>query len=183
MDTNVYEACNSQVTEFRTHQVSPDEILALKMDHLVPIPFKTREDLERDTRADREEGLFTGEVMPRIDLKVLHYFATQLCLQRYPHLINTMDETCMITLGLLVEQWVDEYLTSYNNDEEPENAADSESDQEEEEDDDIPSPGKRAAAKRPKRATDKPEKRVCLGEGPARAVARVDSFISNRNPV
>lgn len=179
MDTNVYEACNNQVTEFRTHQVSPDEILAQKVDHMVPIPFKTREDLEQDTRADREEGLFQGDIMPRIDLKVLHYFATQLCLQRYPHLINNMDETCMITLGLLVEQWVEEYITSYNSDEDLES---SEDDDEPEEQPEDAGNRKRSAKKNPKPAK-KRTKRVCVGAGPSRAFARVDSYTGSSNTV
>lgn len=113
MNFNVYEAASDIITEFRTHKVSADEILSRKLDYLVPIPFKTREDIRQETEADRKDGLFQGDVVPQIDLKVLHYFATQLCLLRYPHLINAFDETSLITLGLLVEQWVEDYLQSY----------------------------------------------------------------------
>lgn len=111
MDRTVFEACNDLIVEFGTHVVSADEVLAEKVDHLVPIPFKTREDLEADSAADRADGLFEDELVPRIDLRVLHYFATQLIVQRYPHLIRCFDETSLITLGLLVEKWVKNYLT------------------------------------------------------------------------
>lgn len=113
MNFNVYEAASDIITEFRTHKVSADEILSRKLDYLVPIPFKTREEIRQETEVDRKDGLFQGDVIPQIDLKVLHYFATQLCLLRYPHLINALDETSLITLGLLVEQWVENYLQSY----------------------------------------------------------------------
>ena len=39
------------------------------------------------------------------------YYATQLILAKYPQLMNRFDETSMITLGLLIEQWVEEYLS------------------------------------------------------------------------
>lgn len=113
MDRTVYEACSDLIVEFGTHVVSADEVLAEKVDHLVPVPFKTREDLEADSAKDRAEGLFEGEIVPRIDLRVLHYFATQLIVQRYPHLVRCFDETSMITLGLLVEKWVRDFLVEY----------------------------------------------------------------------
>ena len=156
MDTNIYEACNDLITEFQTHKISPDEILATKINHSVPIPFKTREDLIKDTENDKNEGLFHGEVLPRIDLKVLHYFATQLCLQKYPHLINTMDETCMITLALLVEQWIEEYLTSMNSD------SDTDEEDEEEETNEVQEDTHKA-------------KRLCVGKGPSQLVAKTNS--------
>lgn len=112
MDRTVYEACNDLVVEFGTHVVSADEILAEKVDHLVPIPFKSREELAADSEKDRGEGLFEGDLVPRIDLRVLHYFATQCIVQRYPHLVRCFDETSMITLGLLVEKWVRDYLVA-----------------------------------------------------------------------
>ncbi|CCK71210.1 Rrn10p KNAG_0G01520 [Huiozyma naganishii CBS 8797] len=115
MDRNVYEACSDLVTEYQTHTVSADEILASKINYLVPIPFKSREDLAADAAVDRLNGLFQGEIMPQLDLRVLHYFATQLCLQRYPQLIDCFDETSLITLGLLVEKWVEDYLISNEN--------------------------------------------------------------------
>lgn len=114
MDRTVYEACSDLIVEFGTHVVSADEVLAEKVDHLVPVPFKTREDLDADSAKDRADGLFEGEVVPRMDLRVLHYFATQLIVQRYPHLVRCFDETSMITLGLLVEKWVKDYLSEYD---------------------------------------------------------------------
>ncbi|CCC68524.1 hypothetical protein NCAS_0B04400 [Naumovozyma castellii] len=113
MDRNVYEACSDLITEFNTHVISADEVLAEKVDHLVPIPFKTREDLQQA----ETDGLFSTDLLPNIDLRVLHYFATQLCLQRYPQLINTLEETSLITLGLLVEKWVQDYLTAHQDNE------------------------------------------------------------------
>ena len=164
MDTNIYEACNDLITEFQSHKVSPDEILATKINHLVPIPFKTREDLQKDTENDKNEGLFHGELLPRIDLKVLHYFATQLCLQKYPHLINTMDETCMITLGLLVEQWIEEYLTSMNSD-----SSDTEDEEQSQDTQDTD--------ERINNNDDNSHraKRLCVGKGPSQLVAKTNS--------
>lgn len=109
MDRSVYEACSDLVEQFG-RKVSADEILAQKVSNLVPIPFKSREDLELAALGDKQEGIYSGELAPRIDLKVLHYYATQLIVQKYPHLINCFDETALLTLGLLVEKWVEDYL-------------------------------------------------------------------------
>lgn len=111
MDRSVYEACNDLVESYG-RKVSADEILSQKTNNLVPIPFKSREDLELAAQADKEDGVYSGELMPLIDLKVLHYYATQLVVQKYPHLINCFDETALITLGMLVEKWVEDYLTA-----------------------------------------------------------------------
>lgn len=48
MDRNVYEACSNIIKEFGTHVVSADEVLAEKIDNAVPIPFKTREEIDAD---------------------------------------------------------------------------------------------------------------------------------------
>ncbi|QLQ79589.1 hypothetical protein HG537_0C02360 [Torulaspora globosa] len=112
MDRTIYEACNDLIVEFGTHPISADEVLAEKLDHLVPVVFKSREELAADSERDRAEGLFEGDLVPRIDLRVLHYFATQCIVQKYPHLVRCFDETSMITLGLLVEKWVKDYLVS-----------------------------------------------------------------------
>ncbi|CAB4255534.1 similar to Saccharomyces cerevisiae YBL025W RRN10 Protein involved in promoting high level transcription of rDNA, subunit of UAF (upstream activation factor) for RNA polymerase I [Maudiozyma barnettii] len=175
MDTSIYEACNDLVTEFHTQKVSPDEILATKVSHSVPIPFKTRDDLERDTRADREEGLFHGDVLPRIDLKVLHYFATQLCLQKYPHLINAMDETCMITLGLVVEQWIEEYLTSIN-DEVISNSEDTD-------DEVVLDQDSINGTSLDKYNDDPPKKRVRIGGGPSEVIANIMNGASSTSNI
>lgn len=131
MDRNVYEACNDLITEFQSHVVSADEILAQKINYSVPVPFLSRDDLNQYVAKDKQDGLFHGNIMPNIDLRVLHYFFTQLVLQRYPHLINCFDETSLITLGLLIEQWVDEFLISFNNDN-CEDSSESDSDNDEE---------------------------------------------------
>lgn len=112
MDYTIYEACSDLITEYGKHVVSADEVLSQKVGELVPVPFKTREDLDIASSQDRKDGLFEGELVPRIDLRVLHYFATQLILQKYPHLVGALDETSLITLGLLVEKWVKDYLVS-----------------------------------------------------------------------
>ncbi|SCU91339.1 LADA_0F09362g1_1 [Lachancea dasiensis] len=109
MDRSIYEACSDLVEHFG-RKVSADEILSQKVNNLVPIPFKSREDLELAASADKRDGVYTGDLMPQIDLKVLHYYATQLVVQKYPHLINCFDETALVTLGLLVEEWVCDYL-------------------------------------------------------------------------
>ncbi|SCU99883.1 LANO_0F04170g1_1 [Lachancea nothofagi CBS 11611] len=109
MDRSVYEACSDLVEQYG-RKVSADEILSQKINNIVPIPFKSREDLELAAIADKREGVYSGDLIPQIDLKVLHYYATQLIVQKYPHLINCFDETALITLGLLVEKWVDDYL-------------------------------------------------------------------------
>ncbi|SCU81579.1 LAFA_0C05930g1_1 [Lachancea sp. 'fantastica'] len=109
MDRTVYEACAEQVEQYG-RKVSADEILSQKVNNMVPIPFKSREDLELAAMADKQEGVFSGDLMPQIDLKVLHYYATQLIVQKYPHLVNSFDETALITFGLLVEKWVNDYL-------------------------------------------------------------------------
>lgn len=189
MDTNVYESCADLITEFHTHKVSPDEILALKVNHLVPIPFKTREDLDQDTQDDRNDGLFHGSVVPRIDLKVLHYFATQLCLLKYPHLINTMDETSMITLGLLVEQWIEEYLTSLNNDQDDneteytdsnsvsESESQSDSESEQVTDGETSNPHSPAMTSRSRDTTPETQREtLCIGKGPSEVVSKMTKY-------
>lgn len=112
MDRTIYEACHGLIKEFQHHTISPDEILATKTDNLLPIPFKTRDELSEIAKLDNDEGLYQGELLPHMDLKVLHYFLTQLCLNRYPQLINSMDETSLITIGLLVEKWVQDFIVS-----------------------------------------------------------------------
>ncbi|KAL3233000.1 RNA polymerase I-specific transcription initiation factor RRN10 [Nakaseomyces bracarensis] len=109
MDRTVYDACNDLVLE-HGRPVSADEVLSDKLGNCVPVPFKTREELHQLSDVDRKQGVIHGDVVPRIDLRVLHYYATQLILAKYPQLMNTFDETCLITLGLLVEQWVEEFL-------------------------------------------------------------------------
>lgn len=111
MDRSVYEACSGLVTQFNS-EVSADEVLSQKVNNLVPIPFKSRDELTVAARSNEEQGITSGELIPQIDLKVLHYFATQLIVQKYPHLINCFDETSLMTLGLLVEKWVTDYLSS-----------------------------------------------------------------------
>lgn len=112
MERTIYEACNDLVLEFGKRPMSADEVLAQKIDHLVPVPFKSREELAADSEQDRKDGLFEGELVPRIDLRVLHYYATQCILQKYPHLVECFDESSMITFGLLVEKWVREFLVA-----------------------------------------------------------------------
>lgn len=112
MDRTIYEACNDLIKEYQHHTVSPDEILAIKTENLLPIPFKTREELSQIAQRDNDDGLYQGDLLPQMDLKVLHYFLTQLCLNRYPQLINSMDETSLITIGLLVEKWVQDFIVS-----------------------------------------------------------------------
>ncbi|CUS21204.1 LAQU0S02e08416g1_1 [Lachancea quebecensis] len=109
MDRSVYEACSDLVEQYG-RKVGADEILSQKVNNQVPIPFKSREDLELAALDDKQEGIYSGELAPRIDLKVLHYYATQLIVQKYPHLINCFDETALVTFGLLVEKWVEDYL-------------------------------------------------------------------------
>lgn len=109
----MYDACHGIIKEFGTHEVTADELLSRRIDHRVPIPFKTRSELQQIAEKDHQDGLYRGDLMPEIDLKVLHYFLTQLCLQRYPHLVNCFDETSLIMLGLLVDQWVEEYFLSF----------------------------------------------------------------------
>lgn len=110
-DCNVYEACNDLIVKNK-RCVSADEMLAEKIHHLLPIPFLSREDLI--SKLGEKESL-----LPHIDLKVLHYFLTQMILQKYPHLINSFDESSLILIGLLVEYWVKDYLSTSNKNEEP----------------------------------------------------------------
>ncbi|SCW04348.1 LAFE_0H11562g1_1 [Lachancea fermentati] len=109
MDRSVYEACGDLISELG-RKVSADEVLQQKVGNLVPIPFKSRDELELAAHHDKEDGVYTGELVPQVDLKVLHYFATQLIVQKYPHLINCFDETALITLGLMIEKWVEDFL-------------------------------------------------------------------------
>ncbi|KAK5781119.1 hypothetical protein RI543_001510 [Arxiozyma heterogenica] len=113
----VYDACNSIIKVSKNHIMPADELLSKKINHILPIPFKSRNDFEQISEIDKQEGLYTGNLAPQIDLKVLHYFLTQLCIQRYPHLINCFDETSLITLGLLVDQWIEEYFYSMDSEE------------------------------------------------------------------
>ncbi|EDO19459.1 hypothetical protein Kpol_1002p108 [Vanderwaltozyma polyspora DSM 70294] len=110
MDRNIYEACSDLIKRFNNQPVSADEVLAEKIDHLVPIPFKSREELELIAMKDQNEGLYQDDLMPNLDLRVLHYYATQLCLRKYPHLINRFEESSLITLGLLIEKWLKDML-------------------------------------------------------------------------
>lgn len=109
MDHTVYDACNDLVLE-HGRPIGADEVLSDKLGNCVPVPFKTRQELHQLSDSDRRQGVIHGEVVPRIDLRVLHYYVTQLVLSKYPQLMNCFDESSLITLGLLVEQWVEEFL-------------------------------------------------------------------------
>lgn len=136
----VYDACNGLIKMSKNHIMSADELLSKKIDHILPIPFKSRNDLEQISEIDTQEGLYNGDLSPQIDLKVLHYFLTQLCLQRYPHLVNCFDETSLITLGLLVDQWIEEYFYSLDREEsDAESDTESDTDSEETEEENVTS--------------------------------------------
>ncbi|AET38088.1 Rrn10p Ecym_2354 [Eremothecium cymbalariae DBVPG len=105
MDPNVYEACSDLIYKFHGPS-SADEVLADKVNHLVPVPLPSAEEIES---AAREELETDEEVLPHMDLKVLHYFLTQLVVQKYPHLINCFDETSLIAVGMMVEELVQQY--------------------------------------------------------------------------
>ncbi|AAS53551.1 AFR180Cp [Eremothecium gossypii ATCC 10895] len=106
MDRNVYEACSDLI---RSHHgvASADEVLGEKIGHQVPVPVPAAEEVELAAKAELEAG---DNVLPHMDLKVLHYFMTQLVVQKYEHLVGCFDETALVTLGLIVEEWVREYL-------------------------------------------------------------------------
>ncbi|AMD21902.1 HFR047Wp [Eremothecium sinecaudum] len=111
MDPNIYEACSDLIVKFKG-PVSADEVLAEKINHLVPIPLPSPEEISAITKGEVGADY---DLLPSIDLKVLHYFLTQLVVQKYPHLINCFDETSLIALGVLLEEWVQEYLEDANN--------------------------------------------------------------------
>ncbi|BAO39435.1 factor RRN10 [Kluyveromyces marxianus] len=96
MNANVYEACHNLVKGPNGTILSPDECLGLRINHICPIPLMTRDELHPR--------------LPSIDTKVVHYFLTQLILQRYPHLVGRFDETSLITISWLLEKWIAEYL-------------------------------------------------------------------------
>ncbi|CCH58662.1 hypothetical protein TBLA_0A08730 [Henningerozyma blattae CBS 6284] len=115
-EDTIYDACSGNI-KHKHHSkkdlpASADEILAFKLNHEIPIPYKSREELDEIASIDATENIYRGSLIPQVDLKVLHYYASQLCLLKYPELSNRMDETALITLGLLVEQWVEDYLTT-----------------------------------------------------------------------
>lgn len=96
MNYNLFEACHNLVAGPNGSILAPDECLGSRLNHVVPIPLLTRDELQ-------------GR-LPSVDTKVLHYFFTQLILQRYPYLIKSFDETSLITLAWLMEKWVRDYL-------------------------------------------------------------------------
>lgn len=116
MDETVYDACNGNI-KHKHHKkndlpASADEVLAERLDFKVPIPLKSREELSMIAHQDNLQNRYDGDLLPDIDLKVLHYYASQVILQRFPALENRLDETALLTMGLLVEQWIEEFLTS-----------------------------------------------------------------------
>ncbi|CCD23334.1 Rrn10p NDAI_0B02990 [Naumovozyma dairenensis CBS 421] len=164
MDRNVFEACSDLVTEFHTHKVSADEILAEKIGNIVPIPFKTRDELQDVSLRDEEDGLFKGDLIPNIDLKVVHYFATQLCLRRYPHLINSFDESSLITLGLLIEKWVQDYLVANNK-----NSMSTDDEEEEEVETEGYTDG----------GTEGEDQEFTIGKGPSQMISKITNYMSH----
>ncbi|EMG48731.1 RRN10 RNA polymerase I-specific transcription initiation factor RRN10 [Candida maltosa Xu316] len=85
----------------RGNVVPPDEILDMKKPDDVKIPMKLREDFEG------------GQKLPDSDLlKAIHYFASaKFDEDEKNSLINSMDETALISMGLLIESWCDELVT------------------------------------------------------------------------
>lgn len=102
----MYETCSDLICKFR-RPLSADEVLADKINHLVPVPLPSAEEISAIIRkgSGKEE-----EQLPRIDLMVVHYFLAQLVIQKYPRLINCFDETSLIAIGIILEEWVEEYF-------------------------------------------------------------------------
>lgn len=175
----VYDACNSIIKVSKNHIMSADELLSKKIDHILPIPFKSRNDFEQISEIDRQEGLYNGDLTPQIDLKVLHYFLTQLCLQRYPHLTNCFDETSLITLGLLVDQWIEEYFYSKNCEEsDTESDTDSEGTEDGNESYDTHSESDDGVflTDKPKTTNQTDQPKQIIGKGPAQSFAKFVNY-------
>ncbi|CAL9733561.1 RNA polymerase I-specific transcription initiation factor Rrn10p [Monosporozyma servazzii] len=182
----IFDSCNGTIKDSGKHVVSADELLSHKVNHELPIPFKTLADLDQIAERDREDGLYRGELMPQMDLKVLHYFLTQLCLQRYPHLVNSFDETSLITLGLLVDQWVEEYLLSFQSQEtstdeeisgsESESESESESDTDHEEDEEESKQEDKDSKRRRVDDDDTDPFKQIIGKGPAQSLAKFTNY-------
>lgn len=179
----IYDACNGTIKEPLKHILSADELLSRRIDHILPIPFKARSELDQIAETDRADGLYRGELMPKMDLRVMHYFLTQLCLQRYPHLVNCFDETSLITLGLLVDQWVEEYLLSFQSQETPsdeeESESESEPESESESDSDESNEDNEQESKTLKRKREEEDAdpfTQIIGKGPAQTLAKFTNY-------
>ncbi|RCK62840.1 RNA polymerase I-specific transcription initiation factor RRN10 [Candida viswanathii] len=97
------------ISEGRT--VPPDEILdAMKPDSL-KIPMKLREDFKDDGEMGQVSGLPDSDL-----LKAIHYFVSKkydkvVDKKRRKRMVQELDETALIAMGLLVESWCDEFVT------------------------------------------------------------------------
>ncbi|RCK58956.1 hypothetical protein Cantr_07442 [Candida viswanathii] len=95
------------ISEGRT--VPPDEILdAMKPDSL-KIPMKLREDFKDGETA--QPGLPDSDL-----LKAIHYFVSRkydkvVDKKGRKRMVQELDETALIAMGLLVESWCDEFVT------------------------------------------------------------------------
>ncbi|CDO95891.1 unnamed protein product [Kluyveromyces dobzhanskii CBS 2104] len=96
--SNVYKASHNLVKGPNGTVISPDECLGLRLNHIVPVPLLTRDELQKR--------------LPSLDTKVVHYFLTQLILQRYPQLAKRFDETSLIAISWLLEKWIADYLVA-----------------------------------------------------------------------
>lgn len=91
------------LTEGRT--IPPDEILDLLKPDNLKLPMKLRDDFERPSE------------LPGSDLlKVIHYFVSKkfdkvLDKNGGKRMIQSLDETALIAMGLLLESWCDELIT------------------------------------------------------------------------
>ncbi|KAH3901816.1 Rrn10p SCDLUD_001598 [Saccharomycodes ludwigii] len=110
-EKTIYDACNDLITELNQYRtLSADEVLSAKIDHLVPIPFVTREEFEQYSDSITTNNIHNS-IISSIDLRVLQYFLNKLITEKYPTLLNSFDETSLLTLGILIESWIAEYST------------------------------------------------------------------------
>lgn len=85
--------------------VPPDELLDMMKLDSIKIPMKLREEFKEDTK------------LPDSDLlKVIHYFVSKKLGEQTSKgdtnkMVQSMDETALIAMGLLIESWYEELIT------------------------------------------------------------------------
>ncbi|ODV65608.1 hypothetical protein HYPBUDRAFT_153841 [Hyphopichia burtonii NRRL Y-1933] len=86
---------------YRSIPVAPDDVLGHMAASNLKIPIKAREEFPKENQLPSSELL-----------KVLHYyFSEKVGVERANHLMHkSFDETALLSLGMLVEQWVDDLI-------------------------------------------------------------------------
>lgn len=100
VDKTIYKDPLEKIFHKHGPYISPDEVVSTSRGTIVEVPIKQREE-------------FTDVKLPDSELlKVLHYYASHRLEEQGWRLTAKYDETALLQLGMLVENWIDDAVTT-----------------------------------------------------------------------